>query len=102
MIRINDLNTDKVFNGFFTSSGLNDMFGEPHDLHHEFPDYHERIRQLKMENNYFSKLSDSYEDVVKELHRIETQIETPEDIYVEELKKKRLFLKDEIYAMLTS
>ncbi|MDX1334558.1 MAG: YdcH family protein, partial [Gammaproteobacteria bacterium] len=60
------------------------------------------IRQLKMENNYFSKLSDSYEDIVKELHRIETQIETPEDIYVEELKKKRLFLKDEIYAMLTS
>jgi uncharacterized protein YdcH (DUF465 family) len=78
------------------------MFGEPHDLHHEFPDHHDRIRELKMDNMHFSKLSETYENIVKELHRIETQIETPEDMYVEELKKKRLFLKDELFAMLTT
>ena len=78
------------------------MFGEPHDLNHEFPDQQDKIRQLKMHNGHFSKLAETYEKVVKELHRIETQIETPEDMYVEELKKKRLFLKDEIFAMLNT
>jgi len=78
------------------------MFAEPHDLHHEFPELGDKIRELKMGNTRFSKLFDEYDDVVKELHRIEMAIETPEDNYVEMLKKKRLMLKDELYGMLTS
>ena len=78
------------------------MFAEPHDLHHEFPELGDKIREMKMGNTRFSKLFDEYDDVVKELHRIELAIETPEDSYVESLKKKRLMLKDELYGMLTS
>jgi uncharacterized protein YdcH (DUF465 family) len=78
------------------------MFGESHDLHSEFPDHHDRIRELKMDNTHFSKLSEAYEKIVKELHRIEVQIETPDDLYIEDLKKRRLFLKDELFAMLTA
>lgn len=78
------------------------MFAEPHDLHHEFPELGDKIRELKMGNTRFSKLFDEYDDVVKELHRIEMAIETPEDNYVEMLKKRRLMLKDELYGMLTS
>jgi len=76
------------------------MFAEPHDLHHEFPDLIDKIREMKMGNSRFSKLFDEYDDVVKELHRIEMGIETPDDNYVETLKKERLLLKDELYAML--
>jgi uncharacterized protein YdcH (DUF465 family) len=35
-----------------------------------------------------------------EIRRIEQEIETPSDDYTEELKKKRLHLKDELFAML--
>ncbi len=78
------------------------MFGEQHDLHHEFPDMHDKIHDLKVSDTRFQKLFDDYENVNKEIHRIETGIETPEDMYTEELKKKRLALKDDLYAMLTA
>jgi uncharacterized protein YdcH (DUF465 family) len=41
-----------------------------------------------------------YEDVDKEIVRMEEGIETPEDAVLTELKKSRLELKDEILAML--
>lgn len=76
------------------------MYGEPHDLHHEFPELGDKIHELKMSNAHFSKLFEEYDTIVKELHRIEEQIETPADDYVESLKKKRLKLKDDLYEML--
>lgn len=78
------------------------MFGEPHDLHHEFPEMHDKIHELKLSDSHFQKLFEDYEEIVKEIHRIETGIETPDDMYTEELKKKRLALKDGLYAMLTA
>ena len=38
------------------------MFAEPHDLHHEFPDLIEKIREMKMGNSRFSKLFDKYDE----------------------------------------
>ena len=76
------------------------MFGENHDLVHEFPEYKERIHQLKLENNHFSRLFDEYHTVDREVRRIEQGVETPSDFYTEDLKKQRLSLKDELYAML--
>lgn len=76
------------------------MFGEHHDLVHEFPEYKDKIHLLKQDNPHFSKLFDEYNDVDREVRRIEQDIETPSDEYTEELKKKRLLLKDELYAML--
>ena len=76
------------------------MFAEPHDLHHELPEYAERIHLLKTRDHHFRRLFEEYDEVVKELHRIEEQIETPSDAYVEQLKLKRLHLKDQLYDML--
>ncbi len=76
------------------------MFGEHHDLIHELPEYREQIHQLKISNNHFARLFDEYHDVDHEIRRIEQEIETPSDVYAEDLKKKRLHLKDELYAML--
>jgi uncharacterized protein YdcH (DUF465 family) len=76
------------------------MFGENHDLVHEFPEHKEKIHQLKIENNHFSRLFDEYHDVDREVRRIEQGVETPSDFYTEDLKKRRLSLKDELYSML--
>lgn len=73
---------------------------EKHDLHHEFPEYFERIHQLKMENSHFLKLFEQYDELAHEINRIEEEIEVTTDEYLEELKKKRLLLKDELYAMI--
>ncbi len=76
------------------------MFGELHDLHHEFPEYKDRIHELKMSDNYFRRLFDEYDELAHELVRIQQNIETPTDEVVEGLKFKRLTLKDKLYAML--
>lgn len=76
------------------------MLGESHDLFHEFPEYKNRIAELKAADAQFATLYDEYHTVNDEVERIELQIETPSDFYTETLKKKRLHLKDEIYAVL--
>ena len=48
----------------------------------------------------FAKLFDQYHEVDHEVRRIEQGIETPADEYTEEVKKKRLALKDELFQML--
>lgn len=76
------------------------MFGEHHDLVHEFPEYRDKIHELKVSNEQFAKLFDEYHELDHEVRRIEQSVETPSDEYTEELKKKRLALKDELYHML--
>lgn len=76
------------------------MLGESHDLFHEFPEYRDRIAELKIADSGFAELYDEYHKVNDEVERIELQIETPSDFYTETLKKQRLHLKDEIYAIL--
>lgn len=76
------------------------MQGEHHDLVHELPEFREKIHELKVSNNHFAKLFDEYHEVDHEVRRIEQEVETPSDEYTEELKKKRLHLKDELFTML--
>lgn len=76
------------------------MFGEPHDLLHEFPEHKERIHNLKMENNHFARLFNEYHELDHQIHRIQQEIETPSDAVAEELKLKRLHLKDDLLKMI--
>lgn len=76
------------------------MFGEEHDLHHEFPEFEERIHELKMKDGHFQRLFKDYDEIVHQIKRVEQNIETPSDEVVEEMKKQRLHLKDQLYVML--
>ena len=76
------------------------MLNEKHDLIHELPEHRETIHNLKMTDNHFAKLFDEYHEVDHEVHRIETNIETTSDEYLEEKKKQRLHLKDELLKMI--
>ena len=78
------------------------MLGEKHDLIHEFPEHRERIHDLKMGDHHFARLFDEYHELEHQVRRIEEGVETTSDNYLEDLKKKRLKLKDLLYVMLTS
>ena len=78
------------------------MYGEHHDLIHELPEHKERIHELKQSDPRFARLFDEYHEVDRELRRIQQEIETPADAFVEDLKKKRLQLKDALYTMLNA
>jgi len=73
---------------------------EKHDLVHELPEYRERIHELKMSDQHFARLFEEYHEVDHEIHRIEEGVEPTSDDYLEERKKLRLSLKDQLLAML--
>ncbi|WP_084398517.1 YdcH family protein [Henriciella aquimarina] len=78
------------------------MSHTPHELAEEFPDAVERMQALKEADPHFARLADQYHEVNREIHRIETDIEPASDEHQTELRKKRLYLKDQIGAMLTT
>ena len=78
------------------------MFGDKHDLINELPEHRERIHQLKTSDERFAKLFDEYHEVDDQVLRMEEGIETPSDDVLEELKKKRLYLKDQLFSMIMS
>lgn len=68
-----------------------------HPLVKEFPTHKELIHRLKMENHHFHNLMEQYEELDKQIYRIESDEEPTSDDYVEQLRKQRLQLKDELY-----
>ncbi|WP_346914588.1 YdcH family protein [uncultured Roseibium sp.] len=74
----------------------------PHELHEEFPEHADALHALKVSNAHFAKLSDEYHNVNREIHRIETDIEPASDEALEDKKKQRLHLKDQIAALLAA
>lgn len=71
-----------------------------HDLAHEFPEFKARIHELKQTNPAFRELYAEYARVAREIYRIEQEIETSSDDYTEELKRRRVRLKDRLYTLL--
>lgn len=71
------------------------------DLAHEFPRLKHRIHELKQSTPEFRHLYEEYQSVDNEVLRIEQEIETPSDDYTEDLKRRRVQLKDRLYGMLT-
>ncbi|MCA0423664.1 MAG: DUF465 domain-containing protein [Proteobacteria bacterium] len=76
------------------------MSHTPHELAEEFPDKIAKIHALKMSDTHFARIADEYHDVNREIHRIETDVEPASDDALEELKKKRLWLKDQVAGLL--
>ena len=78
------------------------MTNTPHELAEEFPEHVEKIRDMKMNDGHFARLFDEYHDVNRAIHRAETDVEPTDDFHMEEMRKQRLRLKDEIYGMLSA
>ena len=73
---------------------------EKHDLKHEFPEHQEKIHDLKINDNHFRKLFDEYHDVNDQIHAIETEAFHTTDEVLNQLRIKRVQLKDELYAII--
>jgi uncharacterized protein YdcH (DUF465 family) len=72
---------------------------EKHDLHSEFPQYDEKIHELKVSDNHFRKLFDEYHDINKQIHHLEST-----NVFIDSelntLRVKRLKLKDQLREIL--
>jgi hypothetical protein len=78
------------------------MSHTPHELAEEFPEHVERMHALKLSDAHFRKLAESYHEINRAIHRAETNLEPVDGMTEETMRKQRLRLKDEIYAMLTA
>lgn len=76
------------------------MSNVPHELTAEFPEFKKQIHDLKISDGHFSRLFDEYHVVNREVHRAEAAGLNITDEHYEELKRKRMMLKDELYSML--
>ncbi len=73
-----------------------------HELEQEFPDLKEAIYTLRSADTHFARLCEKYKSLDAEVSRIEEDEVPVTDFDLENMKKQRLKLKDEIYAVLHS
>ncbi len=73
---------------------------QKHDLLHEFPELKDKIHDLKVSDSHFRKLFDEYHELDHSIHSIETGATATTDEHLNELRKKRVTLKDSLYALL--
>lgn len=73
---------------------------EHHGLVKEFPQMREVIQQMKATDAHFSKLFNEYDALDHEIFNAESGALTYSDEHIEALKKQRVTLKDELFAML--
>jgi uncharacterized protein len=71
-----------------------------HDIVHEFPQLKDKIHTLKTTHHHFARLYNDYDEVNHTIAKVETGGAVMTDEALENLKKQRLKLKDEIVQML--
>jgi hypothetical protein len=65
-----------------------------------FPEYRELITQLKSSDQHFSRLFDEHNDLDKKLSNLDASLVPAAHDEVENLKKEKLLLKDQILVIL--
>jgi uncharacterized protein YdcH (DUF465 family) len=70
------------------------------DLATDFPGQEKRIHQLKTTNNHFARLFDEYDELNHTISRVESRVEPTTEDVEEDLKRRRVRIKDELMAML--
>lgn len=73
---------------------------EHHDILSEFPEHKARIHELKMNDQHFRRIYDEYSALDHTVRNMEEGTTHCSEAELEEMKKKRVQLKDEIYAYL--
>jgi uncharacterized protein YdcH (DUF465 family) len=73
-----------------------------HTLAEEFNEHLDKMHELKLSNAHFVKLHKEYDKANEEINQIEAGLETTSDVFLENLKKNRLRLKDELFTIITA
>lgn len=75
---------------------------ENHTLVHEFPEFESKISEMKQRDSVFRSLYVNYEEVNALIQHYEENEENHTDEHLNELRKKRVFLKDQLSQYLTN
>lgn len=78
------------------------MSHTPHQLPEEFPEHAGKMRELRRTDPHFARIFEQYHEVNRAVHRAETDVEPASDARLTDLRRRRMALKDEVYAALTS
>ncbi|WP_019450600.1 YdcH family protein [Cupriavidus sp. BIS7] len=65
-----------------------------------FPEYREQISMLKVHDARFGRLFDMHNDLDQKIRNMEAGLDPSTSMEIERLKKEKLRLKDELYAIL--
>jgi uncharacterized protein YdcH (DUF465 family) len=78
------------------------MSHTPHELAEMMPDMAEAIHARKASDAHFARLTDEYHALNRDIHRAETDVQPTSDVALEDMKKRRLALLDEIRTILAA
>lgn len=78
------------------------MSNTPHTLAEEFPGQMDAIHKLKISDVRFARLLLDYDDVNDQIHRAETKIAPIDQAAENNLRKRRLQIKDAIAHALSA
>jgi uncharacterized protein len=73
------------------------MTHTPHTLAEEFPDYTQKIIEMKQTDAHFAKLVDDYNAVNERVFRGESRLDLLTEDQEEVLRKQRTHLKDHLW-----
>ncbi|WP_341502133.1 DUF465 domain-containing protein [Gallaecimonas sp. GXIMD4217] len=73
---------------------------ENHSLYTEFPQYQERIAQLKLSEPDFARAAAEYHRIDHHIKGLHSRSQPVDDSAMKELKLRRAKLKDELYGWL--
>lgn len=65
-----------------------------------FPEFRDLITQLKSTDHHFIRLFDKHNEIDQQIKNMEARITSGTQEEIESLKKEKLQLKDELYAIL--
>ena len=74
------------------------MLGESHDVYHEFPEMREQINALLGVDSGFADMIREHDQMDAKIRDLELHEQPVADPYMEDLKKQRALLKDQIYT----
>lgn len=69
-------------------------------LHHEFPDYSEKILRLHEQDPDFKRKADEFHELSRAVHRARMREEPLEEAEEIELLKRRDLVRDELYRLI--
>ncbi|SCK13558.1 YdcH family protein [Vogesella sp. LIG4] len=67
-----------------------------------FPEFRDLISKLKTEDAHFTRLFERHNELDQQIKNMEARIEVATAVEIENLKKEKLKLKDELYLILKS
>jgi uncharacterized protein len=71
----------------------------PHAIDREFPELADKVHKLKVSDAHFHRLLVEHDELDASIIKDETGVAPMSDMTLEDMKKRRLHLKDELYRM---